>query len=220
MPQGVAALVTLAPAVWPGKELPVQPGDLSLFAPMGNGLGAPMVMMPWDGLESIAAREAYYGLQPHTGHPFGGAPITDASGGTVYFDDQVPPGDLAAMLRLMGVHSDLKDFAAFYAEPKGPDERHGGQMRIVSGGALEFLYRTPNDDDSMKLRQQSLTVGEAVAKFVEQFQRGWDDGSLHLSGTLGGDGDWAKESLAFGFMVENQYHRIYRIWMRPWLVTK
>jgi hypothetical protein len=34
-----------------------------------------------------------------------------------------------------------------------------------------------------------------------------------LSGTLEGDGDWAKESLALGCPV-------YRVWSRPWLVTK
>jgi hypothetical protein len=41
-----------------------------------------------------------------------------------------------------------------------------------------------------------------------------------LSGTLGGDGDWAKESLAFGFLVENSYWAVYRVWSRPRLVTK
>ena len=41
-----------------------------------------------------------------------------------------------------------------------------------------------------------------------------------LRGTLGGDGDWAKESLAFGFFVENTYWSVYRLWSRPWLVTK
>jgi hypothetical protein len=34
------------------------------------------------------------------------------------------------------------------------------------------------------------------------------------------DGDWAKESLCFGFMMENEYHGICRIWTRAWLVTK
>ena len=36
----------------------------------------------------------------------------------------------------------------------------------------------------------------------------------------GGDGDWAKESLCFGLMVENGYQGVYRIWSRAWLVTK
>ena len=37
---------------------------------------------------------------------------------------------------------------------------------------------------------------------------------------FGGDGDWAKEELAFGCMVENVDLGIYRIWSRAWLVTK
>jgi hypothetical protein len=35
---------------------------------------------------------------------------------------------------------------------------------------------------------------------------------------FGGDGERAKESLAFGFMVENAYYGVYRIWSRAWLV--
>ena len=40
-----------------------------------------------------------------------------------------------------------------------------------------------------------------------------------LRGLFGGDGDFAREELAFGFMVENDYHHVYRIWSRAWLVT-
>jgi hypothetical protein len=41
-----------------------------------------------------------------------------------------------------------------------------------------------------------------------------------LYGAMGGDGDWAKEELCFGFMMENEYHGVCRIWTRAWLVTK
>jgi hypothetical protein len=44
--------------------------------------------------------------------------------------------------------------------------------------------------------------------------------SAELSGTFGGDGDWAQESLCFGFMIENAYHGVYRMWSRAWLITK
>jgi hypothetical protein len=37
---------------------------------------------------------------------------------------------------------------------------------------------------------------------------------------MGGDADWAKESLAYGSMVENAYRGVYRLWSRTWLVTK
>ena len=37
---------------------------------------------------------------------------------------------------------------------------------------------------------------------------------------MGGDGDYAVEELSFGFMLENEYNQVYRIWSRAWLVTK
>ncbi|MEI9999893.1 MAG: hypothetical protein WDO13_12425 [Verrucomicrobiota bacterium] len=44
--------------------------------------------------------------------------------------------------------------------------------------------------------------------------------SSQLRGTFGGDGDWAKESLCFGLLVENNDLGVYRLWSRAWLVTK
>ncbi len=41
-----------------------------------------------------------------------------------------------------------------------------------------------------------------------------------IRGSFGGDGDWAKEALCFGFMVENRAWAAFRIWSRAWLVTK
>ena len=67
MTHGTDEFVKLAPAVWSGESLDIQPGDLSLFAPMGNGLGAPMIIRPWDNLEEVTSRGAHYGVQPHTG---------------------------------------------------------------------------------------------------------------------------------------------------------
>lgn len=49
-------------------------------------------------------------------------------------------------------------------------------------------------------------------------QHGWGDGAL--SGALGGGGEYAYEAVAFGLMMENAHRQVYRIWSRPWLVTK
>jgi len=35
---GIGSFVRISPAVWPGRKLEIQPGDLARFAPMGNGL--------------------------------------------------------------------------------------------------------------------------------------------------------------------------------------
>lgn len=220
MAHGIEEFVKLAPAVWPGESLEIQPGNLSLFAPMGNGLGAPRVMMPWDDLGSVASRGAYYGFHPHSGHPLSGAPVTEAGGGTIYFDDHCQQADLEAMLRLMGVHGHLTDYAAFLQEATSLQDRYLTQVRIVSGGALEFLFRTPDKPEGRALRQQPLPVGELIWKLIEWFRGETAEGRYSFGGALGGDGDWAYESLAFGFMVENSYHSIYRFWTRAWLVTK
>jgi hypothetical protein len=220
MATGIEEFVKLAPPVWPGEALEFQPGDLSVFAPMGNGLGAPTVMMPWDDFDAVASRGAYYGLYPHTGHPFSGAPVTDPGGGTIYFDHRCERTDIEAMLRLMQVRGHLTDYAAFLQDATKPEDRYLTQLRIVSGGALSYLFRTPDDPEGTALRGQTLPIGEVIWRFIEWYRRENEAGRYSVTGALGGDGDWARESLAFGFMVENEYHSIYRIWTRAWLVTK
>lgn len=220
MAEGIEQFVKIAPAVWPGESLEMEPGDLSLFVPMGNGLGAPRVAMPWDDVSSILAREKYYGFQSHSGHPFLGAPVTEAGGGTMYFDDDCQRGDIEAMLRLMEVRVQLKDYAAFVQQATKPEDRYLTQMRIVSGGALEYLFQIAESAEGRLLRQQVLPVGELIWRFIEWFKTESAEDRYPVAGALEGDGDWAKESLAFGFMVENQYHSIYRLWTRAWLVTK
>ena len=217
MAHGIEAFVKLAPAVWPGEPLDAQPGDLDLFAPMGNGLRAPRDMMPWDSPRSVALREAYYGFHQHSGHPFSGAPVTEAAVGTIYFDGHCRRADVDAMLRLMNVRAGLTDYAAFVHNATAPGDRYLTQLRLVSGCALEFLSDTP---DGAALRVQPRPLGETVWEFTEWSRTETAAGRQPVNGALGGDGDWASESLAFGFMVENSYNAVYRVWTRAWLVTK
>lgn len=47
------------------------------------------------------------------------------------------------------------------------------------------------------------------------------DLARRVTGGFGGDvpavvRPWDKESLAFGFLMENQYWQVMRIWSRPW----
>ena len=69
-----------------------------------------------------------------------------------------------------------------------------------------------------ELVSQKLTLQEAINTFLADQQERYRPGDL--DGCLGGDGDWAKERLAFGFMVENAYWGIWRVWSRAWLITK
>ena len=98
----IGKLIRLAPATWPGKELEVQPGDLSKLVPDGLGIAGPFPIRPWDDPFGPSPGR-YYGYQARTGLPYLDAPIADAAGGTIYFDDSPRREDFDALLRLMGI---------------------------------------------------------------------------------------------------------------------
>jgi hypothetical protein len=190
---------------------------------MGNGFGLfrQMPIREGDDFKSIALQNDYfYGFHPHSGHPFSGAPVTEAGGGTVYFDDNCKQQDIEALLRVMGVSGHRQQFAAFVQEGTDPEDRFLTQMRIVSRSALKHMFHVPEGPEFQALTEQSLSVSEVIWKFIEHFRLGYEEGRYSVDGALDGDGDMAYESLAFGFFVENSYHAIYRIWTRAWLITK
>ncbi len=196
--------VRVSSSIWPDHKLSVQPGDLTKSVPYGNGV---------------------YGYQDHKGsNPFTSAPSQEACGGVIYFGNDVTRADFMAFMRIMKVHELSKDFAVFTAESKQPgNDGYLVQMRVVSKFGLRFMFGALTDAEYEKFPQQKLTIVEALWLFVEQERRRWgiswmDDKGL--GGKFGGDGDFACEELAFGFMLENGYHQVYRIWSRAWLVTK
>ena len=71
-------------------------------------------------------------------------------------------------------------------------------------------------------KKQELSIGEAFEEFMkaEKERFGTSFGDPRIEGKMGGDGDFAREELSFGFMLENEYNQVYRIWSRAWLVTK
>lgn len=199
-------------AAWPAKGL--APGDLSQFAPDGLGLAAPMIVRPY----GRVADPDYYGWHERVFDPFRGAPRNDGGGGVLYFDAYEERDRLFAALEVMGVMLDspVSDFVAFGAEAEEPlVERYLRQVRLMPRTALAVFGA---DEPSAK-SAPTATLKDTIIAFIEAEKTYWNDIGT-LSGTLGGDGDWAKEYLAFGFMVENRWHRIYRMWSRPYLVTK
>jgi len=95
-------------------------------------------------------------------------------------------------------------------------------MRLVSKFGLRFMFNAIDDSEYCSFEKQDLSVSEALWKFieVEKERLGSTWGDPRIEGTFGGDGNYAREELNFGFMPENNYHGIYRIWSRAWLVTK
>jgi len=216
---GIEDRVKISPAAWPTKAA-VPPGDLTKYAPVGLGLAAPLVMNPWDDLERVFARGSFYGASERSGDPIRDAPVNDAAGGVIYFDSNVDLAQVAATADLLGVRRNARDYAVFATESSDPPkDRYLAQIRIVEFGALNLFGAVPGPGDEPWL--QTLTVGELLAAFISAQLSRWGRGmSSELQGTLGGDGDWAKEKLAFGLMVENADNGVLRIWSRPWLVTK
>lgn len=214
----MADTIRYAPSPWPGGAAH-EPGDLSQIVPMGMNLGGAPVMRPWDTLESATHATTYYGLQPHGPDPLRDAPQTDPAGGIAYFDDSIAADDLSTLLRIMAVQAEQPQFAAFRTDATRPQEqRFLSQIRLVVPDALGALFDAAF---APELVQQDLTIGAAFATFIESERTRWGTGmSSDLRGTFGGDGDWAKESLCFVFMIENSYHGVYRMWSRAWLVTK
>ena len=219
---GSAKLVTL-PSDWPGQALALMPGDGSRYIPQGLGLGAPMIMRPWDDPLKVLSGPNYYGFDAPETDPIRAAPSNLAEGGVIYFDDGIADASLRTVLSVMGVQGKRRDFAAVKWDAKDTQhERFLTQLRIISKAALRELFGA--GAHTSPLADQAVTIEEAVLTFLEEERGRWNDPryvfSSRLTGTLGGDGDWAKEALAFGFLVENTYWAVYRVWSRPQLVTK
>lgn len=196
--------VRISPPLFPNAKLDIQPGDLTKFTPYGNGV---------------------YGYQnSHGANPIVSAPSQEPSGGVIYFGSNFAHGDFDALLRLMEVKGDYKDYAVFIVESKKPDkDGYLVQMRVVTKFGLRFMFNALTENEYESFPEQQLTISEALWAFIEQERQRWgtswmDDKGLH--GKFGGDGDFACEELAFGFLMENEYNGVYRIWSRAWLVTK
>jgi hypothetical protein len=214
--EGYPEELQLSAADWPAQCASPRPGDLKNLISQGFGLGPPLIVTPYGG--SVSGD--FYGSDTPNADPFLNAPLTESSGGTLYFDRTVSDQNLTAALQVMGIYS-TGEYVAYAAGSSNPvKERYLDQLRIVSIDALSSLFQAR----SFQSPKQSLKIPDAVIAFVTAQKKKWADDhytfSSKLRGAAGGDGDWAKESLAFGIHVENTYWGVYRLWSRPWLVTK
>jgi hypothetical protein len=221
-PSPMPAVIPLS-TDWPGRPLPVMPGDFSHYAPDGMGIGGPIVMRPWDSLDDAMSAHDFYGLSPRPTDPVRAAPEYDPRGGVIYFDRTDDWQALSGTLSLIGVQLLEKDFVVFFGSATHPlQERYADQARIMRRSTLARLYGVDAEADA--LEPQTVTVGDYVRQFLNEQQQKWHGTggafSPAMYGMFGGDGDWAKEDLCFGFMVENSYLGVYRIWSRACLVTK
>jgi hypothetical protein len=201
------------------KSMPVHPGDLRRFAPMGRGRIGP-VPADLDEFGLPPSNPDLFSLTAHHSHPLLNAPITEPTGGTLYLDGEPKAEDLAAALRLLGVPADATDYAAFLSHAKKPaEERYMTQLRIVRRVALAALYDALSEAELRSFPQQQLTVGALIGKFIETEQQHWGTGlSPKLCERFGNPGQRFRATLAFGLMIENAFYGVYRLWSRAWLL--
>ncbi len=203
--------IRISPLTWPRDGLKIQPGNLTIFARHGDGI---------------------YGYQDQrNNNPFTGAPPTDACGGVVYFGNEVSKADFEALMRIMGVQhsSEVKpnqDFVVFVAESEAPNkDGYLAQIRVISKFGLRYMFNAITDVEYEQFPKQETTIVETLWSFIQHERERWgtafwQDGERGLRGLFGGDGNYSREELSFGFTVESSYYNVCRIWSRAWLVTK
>jgi hypothetical protein len=213
----LAAFVPLITGGEPAAEPSIDPRDFAFFLPHGMGLAAPMVVRPWDGLDALAGRGSYYGFDTRTGDPIKDAPSTEPTGGVAYFDEDITAADFETLMAVFGARTrETSYFVACGSSSNPPEDHYLDQIRTMSPSALAlFRFKV---DPRPAWPGTPLSIGELAHLFLKLQRERWSRSDLR--GTLGGDDDWAKERLSFGFMVENASFAMYRFWSRPWLITK
>lgn len=205
--EGFDGTLRISPPLFMNNHVKTDLSDLSQFAPHGNGV---------------------YGFQQGIPNPIVIAPPQDDKGGFLYFGNEVTQDDFFALMRITGVQeayveNPSKQYAIFLQQSGQPGkDGYLSQMRIVPNFALRHLFGVITSEQYQAYPEQELSVREAMWAFmqIEKKKYGTGFGSQELDGKFGGDGDFAREELSFGFMVENSYYGVYRIWSRAWLVTK
>ena len=218
----LSAHCSVYPAGWPNRPLSFDPADFSQPLPQGYGFSTPLVVRPWDrDVQAAADAQSVYGWRGQHGDIVRNAPRTLPRGGVVYFDDPRSDKIVDDMLRAVGIDANDAEFAVFCGGADDPEaECYLHQVRMMPHPLLGYVFRAKPEE---VLPPHPASVSAIVKAFIAREKKHWNDDdtfSGKLSGLAGGDGDWAKEALAFGLWVENGEHRIYRLWSRAWLVTK
>lgn len=152
-------------------------------------------------------------------------------GDLVYFGERVKEERFYSAVDALGVKGFEQTYAAIFTtffedadlgvvNPIRDGVHYLEQVRIICPSAMHHFY----DAFGEACVEQSVSVAEALWNFYQsQISRYNPEKELYpanLSGVIGGDGDYEREQLAFGMLVENREEGIYRIWSRAYLCTK
>ena len=180
--------VKLAPAVWPGPPLAVQPGDLGLIAGQGgeaagHGLAesqSASAMTPVTpylaGADVASLRDVdYFRFRSQSGRAIADAPFERPSGGTIYFDWDAPTDLITAALDLMGVWNH-REYAAYLGHAPDLDAGYFTQLRLVGVDALTAVFGVDPGSVPQPFTTQSLRMHDALLAFVQHYRDEWRSG--------------------------------------------
>jgi hypothetical protein len=194
----IGYLSPTAPCPWPSPRPPLrgEPGNLRLF---------------------------YFATGPGVAvGPFQDAPPAQSKGGKLYLDAGLDREGLKQALRMLGIDDTRQhNYAVFTAIAEDPmQQQYLVQARVVTQWMLENMFLARPLSDARPL-QHKRTIEEYFWAFLGHQKAvfgGFFGDRRSPRGAFGGDGDYAKEELSFGLMVE--LPGVYRIWSRAWLVEK
>jgi len=207
MTQPIEQLIDIYSPFWPGKALPVQPGDLRLFAPSG---AVDVGLAPG----RVPAHDSH---RDRPAEPLRAAPLTEPAGGAVYIrraDARGSGGPHAAAAR----HAVAADYAAFLARAHDLLElRYLTQLRLLRVLALVSIYQALSPAETRSFPDQRLTIGELIPAFIAGERQRWS-ARLAQPPTADPSEPRVQPALAFGLMIENAFYGVYRLWSRAWLL--
>lgn len=152
-----------------------------------------------------------------------------SAGDLIYFGEGDDEDDFYSAVHSLNIRSHDATYAAIFTTFAEDQEIYGKQesglyyleqLKIICPPALHRYY----EGFSEACVEHRLCIAEALWHFnLMEIHRYNPRNELYpseLHGVIGGDGDYEREQLAFGMLVENREEGIYRIWSRVYLCTK
>lgn len=137
--------------------------------------------------------------------------------GLLYFDDfRYSRDKLVSALNLLGIQDGSK-YSIFSLRTTDRGQGFITQARFVSDFAMKYYF---NIKDEEEVAKQPIGMVDAIISFIEsEIHNFGSEANLckHFGIEIPFDGSFG---LGFGFLVENSYYNIYRIWSRPVFYSK
>lgn len=143
-------------------------------------------------------------------------PLETKTGGIVFFDALLAsPERTRGALELIDVDTVATDYVVYQRSSTDPmKEKYFTQWRFIGSRAVEFYFKTGKHTE---VPPQKVTIGEAVSALITGERKKYleEMNAVQYERLLGMVGEDGSFGLGFGFLVENAYYRIYRLWSRP-----